>query len=269
MQKIQFFPQQPNQTGGLTTKTRRFSLGQIVIATIAPLAAFSAVGFTGNLIRPVSAQVQQEQNMRTLTVTGIGDRPVQTTKAQISLGIEITAPTAGQVQTEIARRSNALVDKLRELNVEKLQTQNINLNANYVFENNRRRQEGFTGSSTVSFMVPVDRAGEALDESVSAGANRIERITFAATPTAIAAARDLALQDAVEDAQSQADVVLDRLGFTAKTIRTVAIGNPNVPRPIPLNNARLAVSESLQADPTPVIGGEQRVRATVTLEIVY
>jgi uncharacterized protein YggE len=260
---------QNHQPSKKKNHSARTTMRQVLIAAIAPLAGFSTIGITNlAFATPTFAQVQQEQTVRTLTVTGLGDRPVEPTKAQISLGIEIAAPTAQQVQEAIAQRSNQLVDKLRELNVEKLQTTNISLNPRYVYEDNLRRQEGFIGSNTVSFLIPIDRAGEALDAAVSTGANKIESISFAATPTAIATARNLALQDAVDDARSQADVVLSKLGYTARSIRTVVIGNAATPSPIPLNTANLATAE-LRAAPTPVIGGEQRVQATVTLEIIY
>jgi uncharacterized protein YggE len=217
-------------------------------------------------INPSIAMAQEARPARTLVVTGQGDRPVQTTKARVQLGIEIEAKTAQEVQVEIASKTNALVAKLKELNVEKLQTTNITLNPKYVYENNRQRQVGFTGQTSVSFVTSLDKAGATLDAAVASGANRVDQISFIAPEEALNSARNASLQDAVKDAQSQADAVLSVLNLKVQSVRTIQVSNTAPVQPLN-NQATFAKADAAPA--TPVIGGEQRVQTFVVMEFNY
>ncbi|WLT38455.1 SIMPL domain-containing protein [Synechocystis sp. B12] len=104
-----------------------------------------------------------------LTVTGQASESVPTTLTEAQLTVEVQADTADQVQTAIAERSNRLVAYLRSQRVDKLQTQGLQLQPNYVYSNNERRLEGYVGSNTVSFQYPSDQVGKILDEAVRAG----------------------------------------------------------------------------------------------------
>jgi uncharacterized protein len=217
-------------------------------------------------INPSIAMAQEARPARTLVVTGQGDRPVQTTKARVQLGIEIEAKTAQEVQVEIARKTNALVAKLKELDVEKLQTTNITLNPKYVFENNRQRQVGFTGQTSISFVTSLNKAGATLDAAVASGANRVDQISFIAPEEALNSARNASLQDAVKDAQSQADAVLSVLNLKVQSVRTIQVSNTAPVQPLN-NQATFAKADAAPA--TPVIGGEQRVQTSVVMEFNY
>ena len=218
-------------------------------------------------VSPSIALAQEARPARTLVVTGQGDRPVQTTKARIQLGIEIEAKTAQEVQVEIASKTNALVAKLQALNVEKLQTTNITLNPKYVYENNRPpRQVGFTGQTSVSFVTSIDKAGTTLDAAVASGANRVDQISFIAPEEALRSARNASLQDAVKDAQTQADAVLSVLNLKVQSVRTIQVNNTPPVQPL-TNQATFAKADAAPA--TPVIGGEQRVQTSVVMEFNY
>ncbi len=218
-------------------------------------------------INSPTALAQEVRPARTLVVTGQGDRSVQTTKARVQLGIEVEAKTAQEVQVEIASKTNALVAKLQELNVEKLQTTNITLNPKYVYENNRQRQVGFTGQTSVSFVTSLDKAGTTLDAAVASGANRVDQISFIAPEEALRSARNASLQDAVKDAQSQADAVLSVLNLKVQSVRTIQVSNTSPIQPVLNNQAAFTKAEAAPA--TPVIGGEQKVQTSVVMEFNY
>jgi uncharacterized protein len=226
------------------------------------LGLFSSVTAT-------SAQAQQspEPVLRTLTVSGQGMESIPTTLTQVRLGVEVQGRTAEDVQKQAASRSSAVVNLLRSRNVQKLQTTGINLNPIYNYENNTQRITGYSATNIVSFEIPTDQAGTLLDDAVSAGATRIEGVSFIATDEAIATARQQALREATQEAQTQADTVLSALGLTRREVIGIQINGASAPPPRPIPMAAMARSE---ADaPTPVVGGEQEVDATVTLQIRY
>lgn len=227
-----------------------------------------ALGITSfSMMSPAFAQ---EKLMRTLTVSGRGFEDIQTTLAQVRLGVEVQGKNANEVQQEVARKSNSVVTFLKSRQVEKLETAGINLSPRYDYSNNRQTLVGYTGSNTVSFRTSNDRAGVILDEAVKAGATRIDSVSFVASDEAIATAQKQALRKATQDAQAQADAVFSALNLTRKEIVNVQINGAAPPTPVFREAAVMQMRDAkVMAAPSPVIGGEQRVEGSVTLQISY
>lgn len=209
----------------------------------------------------------QERMLRTLTVTGQGTESIPTTLSQVRLGVEVQGRTAEEVQQEAARRSSAVVELLRSRNVERLETTGISLNPVYSYENNQQRLTGYAATNVVSFRINTERAGNILDEAVRVGASRIDGVSFIAADEAIADAQRIALREATAEAQAQARVVLEALGLTPAEIVSIQINGANTPTPPPMPLASFSSRDT--AESTPVVGGEQEVQASVTLQISY
>jgi hypothetical protein len=221
---------------------------------------------------PVWAQttpgtMDTNRTYKTLTVTGRGVESIPTTLAQVRLGVEVQGKTAQQVQQEAAKRSSAVVDLLKSRNVEKLETTGVYLNPVYSYANNEQRLTGYSATNTVSFRLPTTQAGSIIDAAVKTGATRIEGVNFTAADEAIAQARQQALQAATKDAQQQASAVFGSLNLSQKEIVSIQVNSANPPQPpIPLMS-RAAFAE--KAADTPIVGGEQQIEASVTLQIGY
>lgn len=222
-------------------------------------------------IFPISAKAQ-EITMRTLTVTGNGKEKIPTTLMQVQIGVEIRGQTSSQVQQEVANKSSSVVDLLRSRDVQQLRTTGISLRPYYNRDSSDRQLIGYVGSNIVSFRFDNAKVGSLLDDAVNAGATRIDSLSFTATDNAISTARQKALQAAVRDARSQAETVLSSLNFSTQDIISIQVNGANIPQPIQRSrrsSRRTALAdESFNVD-TPVIGGEQTVAASVTLQIKY
>lgn len=206
-----------------------------------------------------------EQRIRTLTVTGRGIEAIPTTQTQVRLGVEVPGKTAAEVQQEVARRSSAVIELLRSRQVEKLETSGISLNPTYN-DNNQRQITGYTATNTVTFRINTASAGTLLDDAVKVGATRIDGVSFVATESAIAQAQKQALKKATQDAQSQADAVLSAINFKRGEILSIQVNGASAPPPVYRQiQARAAAYDAT----TPVVGGEQEIQASVTLQISY
>jgi uncharacterized protein len=228
---------------------------------ILPLALLLCTTF----ILPALAQ-EKDKLWRTLTVSGRGMEAIPTSLAQVSLGVEIQGKTAEEVQQEAARKSSAVVAFLKNQNVDKLQTTGIRLNPVYSYNNNVQKITGYAATNTVSFRIPVEKAGTLLDGAVKAGATQINGISFVANDEAIATAQKQALAEATQDARQQADAVFAALGFKPKEVVSIQVNNASAPPPPMFLRAE---ASKLADSSTPVIGGEQQVEASVTLQISY
>ncbi|BAY84873.1 hypothetical protein NIES267_43710 [Calothrix parasitica NIES-267] len=206
--------------------------------------------------------------LRTLTVTGRGVETIPTTLSKVSLGVQVEGKAANTVQQEAARKSNAVVELLKSRNVDKLQTTGIRLNPRYSYKDNIRKIEGYEATNIVSFQVPTEQAGKLLDEAIKAGATRINSVSFVATEDKIEQARQQALKEATQDARKQADAVFSSLGLRSKEIIQIKVNNASVPEPV-MYQRSVPTAAMAEAAPTPVVGGEQEVGASVTLQISY
>ncbi|MEG4209714.1 SIMPL domain-containing protein [Microcoleus sp. S13_B4] len=237
----------------------RINFRSLVTALCLTLTLVTFVG-----LDPVAAQ---EQRIRTLTVTGRGVEAIPTTQTQVRLGVEVQGKTAAEVQQEAARRSSAVVELLRSRQVEKLETAGITLNPIYNFDNNQQRLTGYTATNTVTFRINTASAGTLLDDAVNAGATRIDGVSFAAAESAIEQAQKQALKKATQDAQTQADAVLSALNLKRGEILGIQVNGASAP---PTMYRQLAGVRAAAADATtPVVGGEQQVEASVTLQFGY
>lgn len=228
------------------------------------LAPVAGVGLMPKPAIAQAARSQVQPAERVLTVVGRGLIEIPTTLAQVNLGVVVQAKTAAEAQAQAAQQSTAVVDWVRSQNVDKLQTTGISLSPRYDYSGDRQVITGYQASNTISFQLETDRAGAVMDEAVSVGATQINGVSFLAEEAAIAAARQQALQAAIEDGQTQADTVLTALGFSRQEIVNVFIGSVSAP---PVASGRLLAAEN--AISTPVVGQNQTITAQVTLHIRY
>ncbi len=204
-----------------------------------------------------------------LEVTGQGEVSVATTLTEVQLGIKVQGKTATEVQEQVAQRSTAVVDVLRNLGAQELQTTSIQLNPVYSYENNTQTLTGFEGINTLQFELPTNQAGAAIDKAIQAGANVIDNISFTASDQALQQARLQVLSEAVKDAQAQAQAVFSTLKLTPGEIISIDINSDDNPRPSPLVSNLAADRVLATAATTPIIGGPQTIEASVSLDIGY
>ncbi|MGL5035447.1 MAG: SIMPL domain-containing protein, partial [Microcystaceae cyanobacterium] len=81
-------------------------------------------------------------------------------------------------------------------------------------------------------------------------------------------AQKVALKKATSDAQNQAQAVFQALNLNSKEIVGIQI-NGATPPISPRYKTDYMVQAAAAPAPTPIVGGEQSVRASVTLQISY
>lgn len=211
---------------------------------------------------------------RIVTVSGRGIVDIPKTTSQVRLGVEVQGKTSGEVQQQVAERSAAVVKLLKSRSyVEKLETTGIRLNPNYTYKDGKQSISGYTGANTVSFRIEPQKTGSLLDEAVKAGATRIDGVTLVATDNAIASAQKQAISEASIDANKQADAALNALNLKQREIIGIQINGATPPQPeqpmaLPYSS-RDSLNSAQKIPATPVVAGEQRVQASVTLQIRY
>lgn len=231
-------------------------------------AALMAAAAIGLATVPATAQDLNERALfqaTTLNLSAYGETRVAPDIASITLGVSIQAPTAAEAMQANRTRMNATVQALKARGIadRDIQTSNLNLEAQYVYEQNTpRRLTGYQASNLVTITVrDLARLGGVVDAVVAAGANEINGISFGlANPQA---AEDAARQAAVKALAAKAALYAGATGHRVSRLVNLSESGGYTPQPPrPMVMMRMS-AEAAQAD-TSIQGGELRVRIDVS-----
>lgn len=204
-----------------------------------------------------------------LTVSATGTERIQATVADVRLAVEERGLTDEEARSRMARRSNRLLEYLREAGVERLETTSLRLHPIYDYTKGDREIVGYQAMSVIRFRSESATVGPVIDEAIARGANQVQDLLFTAPEAEIEAARQRALRTAVKVGMQRADTVLEELRLERKEIVRVHL-DPVDPEPpfVPLRGAE-ARAMATERPPSDLEAGEPAVTASVTLEIAY
>ena len=184
--------------------------------------------------------------------------------AVISAGVVTRSTTAGGAIRDAAARMERVRAELRKAGIpdKDIQTSNISLNPDYVYENNQPpKLTGYNASNQLSVRFRnIADAGKILDALVAVGANQINGPNLMVDHPE--AALDEARAKAIAAGRARADLYARSLGL--RVVRVVSVsesGGYAPPPPMPMMMARgERDSSSTQIDP-----GEQKLEVNVAM----
>jgi len=231
------------------------------------IAALALAGVAASPVAMAQAAVTQSMfEATTLSLAAEGQVKITPDEAAITLGVQVSDPTAAEAMRDNAQRMAGVLAALKAAGVadKDVQTTNINLQAQYAYvQNQPARLTGYQASNEVTITVEnIGRLGPVIDAVTASGANQLNSISFGLKdPTAAENAARLA---AVKAVQAKADLYAQATGFHVARLVNLSEGAPSTPiRPM----AFAAVAHVPPAPPTPVSAGELTV--TVTVNAVY
>ncbi|HTI67522.1 MAG TPA: SIMPL domain-containing protein [Caulobacteraceae bacterium] len=230
------------------------------------MIALAAVLSAGAAAPAALAQSAEEALFQatTLNLSAYGETRVAPDQATITLGVSTQGATAAEAMAANRTRMNAAIAALKAQAIAErdIQTSGLNLNPQYVYEQNKpQRLTGYQASNDVTITVrDLARLGPTVDAVVAAGANQINGISFGlANPRA---AEDQARRAAVQALAAKAALYADATGMRLARLVNLSEGGgytPQPPRPV----FRMA-AQAADSAPTPVQPGELSVRIDVT-----
>jgi uncharacterized protein YggE len=231
------------------------------------LTAFVAgyFGMTQGRARTLSKADSQQINdtTRTVQVTGSGELQVEPDTARIRLGVQTEADTAKAALNQNSTKMRTLINALEKADVSSndIQTQTVRLSPRYDRNNSNNSSTlvGFTASNIVEVRTQnLEDLGKLLDQSVEAGANTIENISFEVSnsDTLTDQVRETAVQNARHKAEELANLTNATLGSVLKIQETSST-------PVPVRQQVEAPVQ--QAAAVPISPGSQSVRVNVQI----
>jgi uncharacterized protein YggE len=234
----------------------------LVSAVIFAAVVLSACAPTTVVSNPAPPQ-------RTLNVTGTGLVYLTPDVAYINIGVHTEQPTASGAVSANSTQTQQVVNALENSGVDAkdIRTTNFSIYPNTQYD----QQTGKPGSTTYivdnTVYVTVhqlDKLGALLDATVQAGANSVNNIQFdvADKSAAIQQARD----QAVKDAQTQAQGLASASGVTLGNVQTISFTN-NIPQPV--TDVYGKGGGGLAAAPASVPINTGQLTLTVTVDMTY
>ena len=237
------------------------SLSLVVVLGVAML--FQA---TTPQIAAQEADGDGDSVQRTIHVNGTGQVTAEPDVGLITVGVETQAEEAGAALSQNSEQMQAVVDALTKASVpaENIQTQQVQLSPRYAEQrstepNAPARQEvvGYTATNIVEVRVEaLDTVGDLLDAAVTAGANRVQGISFEISNPGdvVRQAREAAWQDAKDKAEHLA-------GLAGVTLGGVVTINETSGSPVPV--LRAGVGGATAA--VPIQPGSQNIEVDIAV----
>jgi len=199
----------------------------------------------------------------TLNLAAYGEVNAAPDMASISLGVTTQARTAADAMQANAARMAQVMAALKKAGIaaKDIQTSGLNLNPQYVYEQNvPPRLTGYQASNQVAVIVhDLARLGAAVDATVTAGANQVNGISFGLNePTA---SENAAREAAVKALQAKADLYAKATGYRVGRLVSLSEGGGYTPGP-PMPMVMMAAKR--EAADTSISPGELKIRIDVS-----
>jgi uncharacterized protein YggE len=222
---------------------------------------------TGALLMAAAAPALAQDSAfkaTTFSLSAYGETRIAPDMATITLGVQTDAPTAVDALKANGARMNQVMVALKKAGIAErdIQTSNLNLNAQYAYEQNLPpKLTGYQASNQVTITVrDLTKLGSAVDATVGAGANTVNGISFGlANPQA---AEDAARLDAVKALQAKAELYGRATGYKAVRLVNLSEGGGYAPPSPPMPMFAMAKRE--MSDATNIAAGELKVRVDVS-----
>ena len=204
------------------------------------------------------------QSVPSIAVAGVGQVQAKPDLASVSLGVQTQAPVARDAQAENSRVMADVIDAVKALGIDDKDISTHGLSLRPRYDREGQRVDAYVATNNVSVIVrDLDQVGEVLDAGFDAGANVAGGVQFSiADPTD---SRDQAMQLAVADARSRADVLAKAAGVTIVGVVSVTEDSGGYPSPRPMPG--MALESAAMKFATPIEPGELTI--SVWVRVVY
>lgn len=216
-----------------------------------------------------STTFAEENNLRIISVSGEGIVETSPDRATVSVGVITGNKDATKVQNESARIASEIIRSITALGVERKNIRTGNYNFRQVYRHDDKGKKFFDGyevNNSVTIIVDdVNLVGKVIDAALSHGANKVDSLQFGLKNKQNFQLE--AIQLAVRDAKTKAELVARELGKNIIGVKNVSVHSASVSSP--RYSKMMAMSYDAAADEnfeTPIEGGNLTCSASVNVD---
>lgn len=235
---------------------------RVIVAALIVALGLVALGVVGRQTVPAAAQ---DDLRSTVSVVGDGRVLVQPDTVFTGFGVESASANLNDAQSDAFTRMQSVIDAVVAQGIprEDIKTRSINITPEYD-QQLRTRIRGYRVSSSVQVQIRnVSAAGQIIDAAVTAGANRVDGISFSVadqTPF-----KDQARAMAMANARQKADQLASLAGMRVVGVKAIAESDATS---TPVRAERTVAAAPAGAAPPPVEPGEQEIRTQVQVTFI-
>jgi len=192
----------------------------------------------------------------TIEVTGKATIMVMPNMATVSFAVETSANTAKQAAGENAKKTNKLLNGLREITAKEVKIKTLGFNLTPIYDKDSRlRPRGYRARNSVLLETKsIDKLGTFIDEASKVGLSRIGSLTFSTDRDE--ELRKEAAVKAVQQAKKIAEDLAKAAGLTIKKITKISYSPHGPVRPYRMEAMAAAAR-------TPIEAGEMSIEESV------
>jgi hypothetical protein len=204
----------------------------------------------------------------TISVSGTGTVTLKPDVADLRLGVLISRPSVKAARADAAVAMTKVLAALKALGIDDkdIQTSNVSLQPTYDYSNgaNPPRITGFQMSNSVTVTIhTLDKLGDAIDNTLAAGATSLDGVTFRVNDQTGAEVQ--ARQAALTEARSKADTLAAAAGISIGGVASITETSAPIQYPVPYALGVASAPDAKVA--TPIQAGTTDV--TISVAVVY
>jgi uncharacterized protein YggE len=217
--------------------------------------------------RILAANPTPTSNEHTISVSGTGKVTLTPDTADLRLGVNVTAASVKAARAAAAQRMAAVIAALKGLGIadKDIRTAWVSLQPTYDYQSgtNPPRVTGYTFANSISVTIhDLDKVGDAIDNSLAAGATNLDGISFRVADEAAAEAQ--AREAAMTEAKAKAQTLASAAGVSISGVAAISETVSPIPYPISYGGMGAPASKDVA---TPIQPGTSEVSVSVT--VVY
>jgi uncharacterized protein YggE len=197
---------------------------------------------------------------KTMTLGGQGQVTVVPNIAVIRLGVQTNGENLLSIQTENAQEMQSILQALKRLGLDDIKTYQYSIDKIYDYEDGKRIDKGYSVRNIVEIKTTnMKNVGNIIDIAVNSGANVVDLISFEVSNPEFyyQQALNLAIINAIQKSKS----ISMNLGINTDPIPIRIVENSASPTPKQQFQREVAA--------TPIIPGDIRIEASVTVDFIY
>lgn len=247
------------------------SLAALLTLTGCASASQQTTASSGQSVPPQTVSAPWENQLQTVTVNSTEKVTVTPDIAEIVYSVQTQAPEAEACQQKNTEETDRVIALLKENGVKEtsIQTTGYRLDPQYDWSSDRQVLAGYEARTTLTVSdLPIDQVGTLLSQSVSAGINNIESISYLSSQydASYQEALGLAVAAAQSKAQAMAEAAGYDLGYIADMQEISSYSSARYNDTVLLEKTREGSAADMAAGSVTVMPGELEVEASVMVQ---
>ncbi len=259
----------------MKTKSTTFVMSAVILM-VAVMTIISAGSLHLENSQAMAQEAPVPSDEKIISVTGTANTSVEPDLLVITFGMETQEITANQALDANSQNMTGIIDaiKLTGITEDEINTSRFNIYPVYEgYEDpiTKRWKQDLTGyqvTNTITVETAnLTLAADIIDGAVTAGANRVENVSFTLSPEKHMQLKDDLIEKAIMNAQTKAENALAPLNYSITGVKAVSLSEFGGIPPMPMFNMGFdeRMERSFASSSTPVFSSDQDVSTTANV----